>query len=137
MTAIISWALNIIIVTGIIVFIWVVGPWAETRWFPVYSTFKLVKIEPRIGGSTVTIQGVKLRDCVPQGYAWYAGDFGNNERELGVRSKRGNTAPSLKPGRFEAQFEIDITPMEIMAGITAETLSRCHPFWLTRTAVYP
>ncbi len=129
---------NLTIVILSILAITVLGPEIETRWFPVYSKFRILKIEPGPeGGSTVTVEFSKFRNCIPQGYAWYNGDFGNNYRQLEVTSRRPNPSPSLPIGRTHSTLDVRITPDEFASGIWAETFSRCHPFWVTRSVVFP
>lgn len=139
MSKLLDWCMNFAALGVVVVGIWVMGPVIETRWFPVYSKFKLVNVETNShGGSIVTVEAYKFRDCLPQGYAWYNGDFGNNVRQLTVQSRRQlNVSPSLPLGKFTSAFEVDIQPIEIASGISAETFSRCHPFWTTRTIVFP
>lgn len=129
-----DWFLNAVIVVLILLGIFVAGPEIETRWFPAYSRFEVLKIEPHEKGSKVTVRYSKFRDCIPQGYAWYLGDLGDNMRQLTVSANL--TAPSLPIGRHTSTQIIEVTPEEFAGSLYAEVFSKCHPFWITRSVVF-
>jgi hypothetical protein len=126
--------LNAAIVVVILLFIFVFLPVIETRWFPVYSPFEVINIEPSKKGSKVTFRYTKYRDCFPQGYSWYTNDLGRGLRQLGVTPRL--TAPQTPVGRNQTTMEIEITPEEFAGPLYAEIYSRCHPFWVTRSIVF-
>lgn len=134
MTHILQIMLNAAIVVVALLFTFVLVPVIETRWFPVYSLFEVVSIEPSEKGSKVTFRFTKFRDCWPQGYAWYAGDLGRGLKQLNVNSRL--SAPRTPLGRNQTTLDIEITPEEFAGPLYAEVYSRCHPFWTTRSVVF-
>lgn len=133
-----SWVLDLTLISVGIILMFVLGPEVETRWNPVYSKFKILDLKANpAGGSFVTVEYQKYRDCFPQGYAWYQGDFGNYTRQLEVKSTRTSGSPNLPLGKHIVVLDVAITTQEFASGITAETFSRCHPFWVTRSIIFP
>jgi len=64
----VNWVLNITLFAVSMIFVGIAGPEIETRWFPVYSKFKILNVEPNEkGGSVIEADYVKFRDCFPQG----------------------------------------------------------------------
>lgn len=134
----VNWVLNISLAMAGVIFIWVVMPVVETKWNPVYSKFKVLSIKNNgAGGSLVEVEYQKFRDCFPQGYAWYQGDFGKYTRQVDVTSTRPVGSPNLPVGKHHVTLDVKITPEEFASGITAETFSRCHPLWVTRSVIFP
>lgn len=116
----------------------VVGPVIETKVFPVYSKFEVVSIEPYGDGqSRAVFKFQKLRQCDPQGSAWYAGEFGAAFRQLPM--KIDGQSGSVRPlgEQLTSPYIIDATPEMVAEGVFAEIFSRCHPFWQTRSSIYP
>lgn len=118
--------------------LFVVGPVVETKLFPVYSKFALVSVEPfGDGQSRAVFEFTKHRQCEPQGSAWFAGEFGAAFRQLPMRID-GRIAGTRPLGRqLTSPYIIDALPELVRDGVFAEIYSRCHPFWLTRSAIYP
>ncbi len=115
------------------------GPMLETRFYPVFSKFKIISIVdiPGEDAATLSIEGYKLRDCIPQGYAWYSGDFGTYLRQLNVAGNARNQAPMIPLGKFYSTFKVEGLRESTAPKLYAETFSRCWPFWVTRSVVYP
>ena len=134
-----SWVLNLAAVAVIIMAISVLGPMMETKFFPVYAKFKIVDVQPIADGkaSVLTIELRKLRECIPQGYAWYSSDLGSFVQQLNVVSNTRNPAPVLPVGKYVLKFTIDGITAADLPSLYAETFSRCHPLWITRTVVFP
>lgn len=138
MMRLLDWVLNATIAVVMLLIIFVAGPEVETRWFPAYSKFTIddVKPTPDGEGSVVTVEFSVFRRCVPQGYAWYTGDLGLGMRLVNVKSRA--LPPTMRPvGRHRSVIDVDISPAEIMNNLYAEVFSRCHPFWVTRSVIYP
>lgn len=134
-----SWVLNLAAVAVFIMALSVLGPMIESRFFPVYAKFKILDMQPTADGkaSVLTIELRKLRDCIPQGYAWYSSDLGSFIQQLNVVSNTRNAAPVLPLGRHVSKFTIDGIKPADLPSLYAETFSRCHPLWVTRTVVFP
>ena len=134
-----SWILNLAAVAVFIMAVSVLGPALETKFFPVYAKFKIIDIQPTPDGkaSVLTIELRKLRDCLPQGYAWYSGDLGSYVQQLNVISNTRNPAPVLPLGKHVLKFTVDgIVPADL-PHLYAETFSRCNPIWTAKTVVFP
>lgn len=136
-------ALNIFLtglwVMVLIISVYSIGPTLETRWFPVYSKFKIVTIESKDSGIVATFEYVKRRNCDPQGYAWYNGDLSTGFKQLNVRSTRTEAGQSRPLGQHVTtpMFIDGVTLTDMANQVVAELYSRCHPLWLTRSVVYP
>lgn len=118
----------------------VVGPWAETKFFPVYSKFRIISIEPSgDDASTITFEFEKNRACEPKGMAWYFGEPGTTFRQLRIDvTASGIRNRALPVGKHTSrEYLMDATPDEIRDATFAEIFNTCHPFWTTRSEIYP
>lgn len=137
-TAILYLAFSAVVVMGF----FTIGPLVETRWFPVYSKFEIMSLSPAPNGTDtlMTVRLYKIRACAPRGFAWFTTDFGNFVRQLNIVStNRQNPAPQLPVGRANPTFiirDLLLTETDI-SSMSGETYSQCHPFWITRTEVFP
>ncbi len=115
------------------------GPWIETKWFPVYSKFKIVSIErAEESKSKVVFKFTKLRQCEPQGAAWFFGEPGSAFRQLRVEIQNPNPTASRPLGtQLTFPYVIDATVEQVANATFAEIYNRCHPFWLTRSEIFP
>lgn len=118
----------------------VIGPWIETKWFPVYSKFTIISVE-RLDDrqSKVVFKFTKYRQCDPQGYGWYFGEPGAAFRQLKVAIDGRTTTNNIRPIgiHISDEYTMDATVEEIASATFAEIYSRCHPFWLTRSEIFP
>lgn len=136
-----NFALTTLAVLVLLVAVFVIGPWIETKWFPVYSKFKIISVE-RISDtqSKIIFRFDKKRQCEPQGFAWYFGEPGGAFRQLQVFIDRpkGMTA-AIRPLGVQTTdpYVIDASVEDIANATFAEIYNRCHPFWLTRSEIYP
>lgn len=131
----ISWLLNLAVVATAIMAFYTIGPLLETKLFPVYSKFKILEVKQG-DGLTFTIEIRKLRDCAPQGWAWYTTDLGGYIQQLDVAPRRQQT-PKMPLGKHLTTFKITEIAASDIPSLYAETFSNCHPFWVTRSVVFP
>lgn len=118
----------------------VIGPWIETKSFPVYSKFKIISVERLTDTqSKVIFRFNKMRQCEPQGFAWYFGEPGGAFRQLRIFIDRPKGVASIRPlGIQETDpYVIDASVEDLANATFAEIFNRCHPFWLTRSEIYP
>jgi hypothetical protein len=120
----------------LVLVVWTVGPMLETRLFPVYSKFKIVNIEPNPKGLMVTVQFTKYRNCDPQGYAWYVGDFGKGFEQLNIKARSTTTVRPLGT-QITQPFLIEGLEVKDLPMLSAEITNRCHPLWPTLSIIYP
>ena len=114
-----------------------VGPAIETRFFPVYSRFELVEATETEGGTIARFQYEKLRECPAQGFAWYIGELGAASRQVPVTPVKRINQPRSVGVHVTTPYLIEAELRQVKGGMRAEIFSRCHPFWTTRTEIYP
>lgn len=130
-------------VLGLMVLIsafFVFGRPLEMQFFPVYSKFEILSIEPYgADQSRAVFRYTKYRDCDPQGFSWYAGDPAAAFRQIGIERDGGaiGSAPRPLGTQQSSPFIIDATPEQMQDIVFAEIYSRCHFLWTTRTDIYP
>ena len=121
----------------LILAIFTIGPMVETRYFPVYSKFRIIETVAKEKGLEVTARFTKFRNCDPQGFAWFIGDF-KGLMQLPVRS-------IVLPGTVHRPLGTQLTAPFLVQGLAAEDLQylyaetyhHCHPLWITRSVIYP
>lgn len=135
-----SRALDVGIILMLVVGVFILGPWVETRFFPVYSKFQIVSVEP-IGDTQakVIFRFTKYRQCDPQGFAWYTGEIGGAFRQLAVTVNKGSPPAGIRPLGVQetSPYIIDVPAERIRNATFAEIYNRCHPFWTTRSDIFP
>ncbi len=114
-----------------------VGPAVETRFFPVYSRFELIAVQESEGGTIAQFRYWKLRECPAQGFSWYVGELGAANRQVPVTPTTKLNAPRSVGEHITTPYLIEAEPRQVKGGMRAEIWNRCHPFWLTRTEIYP
>lgn len=114
-----------------------VGPAIETRFFPVYSRFELVAAEENGEGTLAQFRYTKLRECPAQGFAWYIGELGAANRQVPVKPTTRLNAPRSVGEHVTSPYLIEAELRQVKGGMRAEIFNRCHPFWVTRTEIYP
>lgn len=120
--------------------LFVFGKPLETKFFPVYSKFEILSIEPYgVEQSRAVFQFTKYRECDPQGFSWYAGDPAAAFRQIGIRREGVSDSGGPRPlgTQQSSPFIIDATPDQLRGIVFAEIYSRCHFLWTTRTDIYP
>lgn len=116
------------------------GPALETQFFPVYSTFEIASIKQTPdGGSEVVFRYTKKRDCKPAGVTWFIGDPGGAYRQVDLVSSRPQGAHVNRPlgPNLSAPYIVDVAPTVLVGQGFANIYNNCHPFWITRSAIYP
>lgn len=113
-----------------------VGPAVETRFFPVYSRFELLSAEPGQGGTVAQFRYTKLRECPAQGFAWYVGELGAGSRQFTVKPTQRLNTPRSVGDHITSPYLMDLDLGQVRS-MRAEVFNRCHPFWVTRTEIYP
>lgn len=131
-----SVALGAVIVGSIALLLQVSGPYLEGKLFPVFRTFEVVSTSQVEGGTAIAVKFDKLRQCASRGFAWYYLPTG---RELVVKvSGFASTNRPVGEDQTSNEFVLNITPADLLSGkVAGVTFSQCHPFWVTRTEVYP
>lgn len=131
-------ALNLMLIAALAISAYIVGPAIETKFFPVYGKFELIDVKS-VNGSTVgQFSYEKLRPCEAQGFAWFAGEFGATSRQVEVLpvERRSTTHPVGFHLTVPYVF-VGASPEQVKSSMRAEIYNRCHPFWVSRTEIYP
>jgi hypothetical protein len=118
----------------------VFGPVLETYLYPAYSRFEVVSIEPTKDGQTrARFRFTKHRACVPHGFTWFSGEAGAEYREVDVVINQDKSLPPVRPigEQLTSEYILGVEPSVLERGVYAEIYSRCHPFWITTSIVYP
>lgn len=116
------------------------GPVLETRYNPAYSKFKIAEIrQAPDGGSLVKFTYTKLRACEPLGFRWFIGEPGAAFRQLEIVSDRPAGRRINRPvgTHTSVEYKVDVTPEALVSQGFASIYSNCHPFWVTRSVIYP
>lgn len=120
-----------------------VGPWLETRYFPVVSKLDILSAEPRNGGMQTELRAAfrKNRDCEYIGLAWFVGDRATQFDRVSIilmRDQNDTSSPSRPLGYQKAgPWLLSIPPDDVRKRSFAQLFHRCHPFWTTVTEFYP
>jgi hypothetical protein len=117
-----------------------IGPIIETMFFPAYGKFRLISVEPYGDSqSRAVFRFEKRRACTPAGFAWFNGEMGNSYQVVDFRIEgSGGSGITRPPGQHVSNpYIIDVSPNDVRTRLLGEIYSRCHPFWITRSEVYP
>lgn len=129
------WALTVMV--GILA-IWTLGPILETKYFPVYSKFKVLSVKEVDEGLEFMVRFTKFRNCDPQGYAWYVGDFSTGVHQIPARGLAPVGTIHRPLGTQNAgPFLLRNIQLIDIPNLYAEIYHHCHPLWITRTVIYP
>lgn len=123
-----------------VVAVYLLGPLIETYFFPVYSKFTIAHITPTAdGGSEVSFNFTKYRTCEPAGINWFIGEPGGAYRQADLVSERPAMPPINRPIGYHLSvtYKVDVAPDVFRAQGFASVYSNCHPFWITRSVIYP
>ncbi len=116
------------------------GPKIETRFFPVYTKFEILKIdETPDGGTEVVFRYEKLRNCEPAGIMWFVGEPGGAYRQIDLLSNRPPLSRVNRPlgENTSVPYKVDVAPAVLINRGFANIYNNCHPFWTTQSAIYP
>lgn len=118
--------------------IWTLGPIVETKYWPVYSKFRVLSVKQTNEGLEFMVRFTKYRNCDPQGYAWFVGDFNTGAHQIPARGI-GPVGTVHRPlGTQNAgPFLLRNLTYEDIPNLYAEIYHHCHPLWITRSVIYP
>ncbi len=132
-----------LIVFGLIFTLFTLGPPVETRFFPVVSKLRILKIEQfPTGESVVQAEFNKLRPCEYVGIAWYKrnAELGDFERVPVIlqRAPGDRSSPNRPEGVQRAgPWLISLSPDDVRDRSFAQLTHRCHALWVTTTDFWP
>lgn len=132
-----KYAQPLLTVVGVMVAIiafYTVGPMLETRFWPVYSRFRIVEAVDTPDGLRVVARFTKYRDCAPQGYGWYVGEFGIMRQ---VITRSSDTVITRPMGMQLGTFVVKDLTLKDLPYLYAEVYHNCYPLWTTRSIIYP
>lgn len=136
----IDWTLTALSLLLVAMAVLTLGPKLETRFFPVYSQFQILKIkETDDGGTEVVFRYTKLRNCAPAGVTWFVGDPGGAYRQIELISNRPPLARVNRPlgENTSVPYKVDVAPAVLINQGFANIYNNCHPFWVTQSNIYP
>lgn len=123
--------------------IYATGPQIETRYFPVVSKLKILRLQADIdGNSIVQAEFTKIRNCEYLGLAWFRGKnggFGFERVPVEImRQDNDRSSPDRPVGTQRAgPWIVHMTPEDLMANSFARLSHKCHGFWVSTTDFYP
>lgn len=111
-----------------------VGPYIETRFFPVVRGTMILNEERVKGGVSFFVQFTKVRQCEFLGLAWYVGQV----RVPINFAPTAKNSPRTRPtgDQFTGPWLV-VTRKTSVKGNTAYAYHRCHPLWVTISEFYP
>lgn len=130
-------ALGLLFTIVLVMVAFMVGPAIETRFFPVYSKFELIEASEKDGGTIARFRYTKLRECPAQGFSWYIGELGAASRQVPVKPITRLNQPRTVGVHETTPYLIEAELRQVQGGMRAEIFNRCHPFWVSRTEIYP
>ena len=133
---VVSFILFVLLAMVGVLALFTVGPILETKYFPVYSKFRIVRAEPVEGGVRIVARFTKYRNCDPQGYGWYVGELGLL-RQVMTRPTPGATVHRPLGPQITSPIVVKELTMADLPYLSAEMYHHCHPLWLTRSVIYP
>lgn len=136
----VSFTLSVLLSMTMILVFFAVVPEMETKFYPVYSKFRLVNAQ-QVGDKTIaSFEFTKFRNCAPQGFGFYAGELGATAQQLSVRVRASDLRRLPVPlgTQISAPYEIEgITAKELSNTVYAIVYSHCHFLWITRSVIFP
>lgn len=112
--------------------IFTVGPFVESRYFPVVRDTRILNEEAVPAGVSFFVRFRKVRRCAFLGLAWYVDDV-----RLPVNFElMPEEMPQTRPpgGQFAGPWLIPTQHTTV--GTRAYAYHRCHPLWVTITKFY-
>lgn len=102
-----------------------VGPWAETRFFPVVSPLRITSIsETPEGNSLISGEATKLRDCSYEGIEWRLGR--RDGLSVPVKAVFLDPPRARRPGVIEWKaLVVGLTPEQLLTNSYANAYHSC------------
>jgi hypothetical protein len=123
--------------------LYAVGPWVETRFFPVVEKLQILRAEPGDDGATTVLHAAfrKIRDCEYIGMSWFRGDRAESFERVPVvlMRREGDTSSPNRPLGYQraGPWVIHVPPDELATKSFAILHHRCHGLWTSNTEFYP
>jgi hypothetical protein len=112
--------------------IFTVGPFLESKYFPVTREIEILNEEPLTGGTSFYVRFQKVRQCEFAGLAWYDGNL-----RLPVDFEpNADQAPRTRPPGNQYAGPWFISGLDSTSGSRAFVYHRCHPLWTTITRFF-
>ncbi|WP_299674526.1 hypothetical protein [uncultured Roseobacter sp.] len=112
--------------------IFTVGPYLESRYFPVVRETQILHEEEHASGVSFYVRFRKVRQCAFRGLAWYAGEV----RVPVDFEPDAATMPRSRPKGGHYAGPWFVSGLNQTAGTRAYAHHRCHPLWVTITRFY-
>lgn len=131
-----------VIVSCSMLTMWTVGPYVETKYFPVVSKLSIERsYQDSDGKSVVYAEFNKIRNCEYVGLSWYKGSRDSKFQSVRVvlgRAEGDESSQNRPQGRQSSgPWTISMPLEELKNNSFAQLSHRCHPFWITTTDFYP
>jgi hypothetical protein len=122
--------------------VFTVGPWLESRVFPVVGKLVILRAEPTPSGGTLIYAAFsKKRDCEYVGISWHRRlPDGSIERlPITLHRAAGDVSSPNRPvgSTVAGPWELPVPFDELKADTFALLQHRCHSFWITTTEFFP
>lgn len=126
---------------AVIMTLWTIGPWVETKFFPVVSKLQVDEIVDDNGRTKLLVHFNKLRSCDYVGIAWFRGTKATSFERVAVeltRSASDQSSPNRPTGlQRSGPWYVSMSKRELQQNSFAVLYHKCHWFWVTETDFYP
>ena len=133
----------VVTLVAVVFAIYRIGPWYETRYWPVVSKMQLIRLE-RFGDRSAHAEFTfeKLRPCQFAGINWFhrstQDSFLVRVTAFPTQDIAAVTTPNRPLGlQHSGIWVVELPPEEIVDASLVLLYHKCHPFWLTTTEFYP
>lgn len=118
------------------------GPFLETKYFPVLEKLQIIEVKPEGKDKARVLAAFKkLRECEYVGIAWYwkKADDSFERVPLVLMRKAGDNSSPNRPLGYQTSgpWEVSIPADQVLFNSFVEVFHNCWPFWTTRTKFYP
>jgi len=116
-----------------------IGQAVEGKLFPVVSTLHFLKIEPGPDNSSlVWVRFVKKRECAYRGIGWFWNvDNVLSRVAIDLKPQAGSDPNRPTGPQVAGPWQVSIPPDRLRSESFVTLTHQCHPFYITRTNVYP